>query len=390
MTKRIVMLLLTVAVIAGVVFVGCAPEAAAPPPEEEAEAPPEEEEEEEAPPAAPEEEVFHWTAASVFPETFQHYKFCVRVFDRVEEMSNGRLVVDCYPAGALMGAMEVLEGVDMGSVEVGISTPAYWSGYYSAAPLFATFPLGFDPLEFYGWYYFWGGEELYHEMYSDRNFGFQHINGACTPEDLAWGHEPIETLDDFVGLKYRTIALWGEILSELGCSVTPLPGDEVFPALERKVLDAGEWGSPETDKVIGFHEICKYMTVPGIHQPSGLTEILINGDAWDKLPADLKAMVKYACETSFWDQWFTLAKLDAEALKFFQDYGVEIVQFDSESIEELGRLREEVFAKHAAEDPFFAKVLESQQKFLEEFYYYYDWMYPAELTEAMTKAKRGL
>jgi len=388
MKKRIVMLVLTVAVIAGLVIVGCAPEAAPPSPEEEEAPPPEEEEE--APPAAAEEEVFHWTAASVFPETFQHYKFGVRVFDRVEEMSNGRLVVDCYPGGALMGAMEVLEGVDMGSVECAISTPAYWSGYYSAAPLFATFPLGFDPLEFYGWYYHWGGEELYHEMYSDRNFGFQHINGACTPEDLAWGHEPIETLDDFVGLKYRTIALWGEILSELGCSVTPLPGDEVFPALERKVLDAGEWGSPETDKVIGFHEICKYMTVPGIHQPSGLTEILINGDAWDKLPADLKAIVKYACETSFWDQWFTLAKLDAEALKFFEDYGVEIVQFDAADIEEVGKMREEIFAKHAAEDPFFAKVLDSQQKFLEEFYYYYDWMYPAELTEAMTKAKRGL
>lgn len=386
MKKRIVMLMLSVAVIVSLVIVGCAPEVA-PPPEEEAPPP---EEEEEAPPAAPEEEVFKWTAASVFPATFEHYKFGVRVFDRVEEMSGGRLVVDCYPSGALMSGFEVFEAVDMGSIEVGISTPAYWSGFYSAAPLFATFPLGFDQVEFYAWYYHWGGNELYHEMYSDRNFGFQHICGSCTPEDLAWGHKPIRTLDDFVGLKYRTIALWGEILSELGCSVTPLPGDEVYPALERGVLDAGEWGSPQIDKVIGFHEICKYMTVPGIHQPSGLTEILIHKDAWNELPADLKAIVKYASETSYWDQWFTLMKLDAEALKFFEDYGVEIVKFDAASIEEIGRMREEIFAKHAAEDPFFAKVLASQQKFLEEFYYYYDWMYPPDLINAMTKAKRGL
>jgi len=341
-------------------------------------------------PAAPEKpEVIKWTAASCFPATFPHYKFGVRVFKRVEEMSNGRLKVDCYPSGALMSGFEVFEACDMGTIDAAISTPAYWSGYYSAAPLFATFPLGFDPLEFYGWYYYWGGNELYHEMYSDRNFGFQHICGACTPENLAWSHKPIRTLDDFKGLKFRTIALWGEILSSLGCSVTPLPADEVYPALERKVIDAAEWGSPFIDKTLGFHEICEYMTVPGIHQPCGLTEILINKDSWNKLPDDIKAMIKYAAETSYWDQWFTLMKKDIEALKFFQDYGVKIIKFDPASIEKLIELREKVFAKHAAKDPFFAKVLESQQKFLREFYSYYDWMYPPELVEAMRKAKKA-
>ena len=38
-------------------------------------------------------------------------------------------------------------------------------------------------------------------------------------------------------------------------------------------------------------DVCKYYHTPGIHNPTKITEFLINKDVWDKLPADLKAIV---------------------------------------------------------------------------------------------------
>ncbi len=45
------------------------------------------------------------------------------------------------------------------------------------------------------------------------------------------------------------------------------PGAEVYPALERRVIDAIEWARLSIDKSIGFHKFATYPIRPGIHQP---------------------------------------------------------------------------------------------------------------------------
>src|SRR5690606_32923006 len=137
-----------------------------------------------------------------------------------------------------------------------------------------------------------GGIDYWNRLYQDI-LGLNVIAmpmGFNTTEFLAWSHVPLRETEDFVGLKYRTTGWWGEILRRMGVSVTTLPGGEVYPALERRVLDATEFASPAADRDLGFYEVTQYFTGPGMHQPTSALELTINRDAWNRLPDDLKAI----------------------------------------------------------------------------------------------------
>ena len=126
------------------------------------------------------------------------------------------------------------------------------------------------------WLYTGGGQQLWRE-YREEKFGVIAFPcGIRPPEAFAHSHKPIRTLDDFKGLKMRTVGAWAQILPGLGASVVSLPGGEVYQALERKVIDATEWATPGENVISGFHEIAKYIIVPGSHQPSAPFEITIN------------------------------------------------------------------------------------------------------------------
>src|SRR3546814_19130002 len=68
------------------------------------------------------------------------------------------------------------------------------------------------------------------------------------PEALGWFKRPIASLEDFRKMKFRTPpGLPGQVYTEMGVSVTGLPGPEIIPAAERGVIDAGEWINPASD-----------------------------------------------------------------------------------------------------------------------------------------------
>jgi TRAP-type mannitol/chloroaromatic compound transport system substrate-binding protein len=294
----------------------------------------------------------------------------------VNEMSGGRLQITSYPGGAIMGALEVFDAVVAGTVEAAHGSSGYWIGKEPAAPLFAAIPMGFTAVPYLAWFYEGDGLKLMKEMYAKYNFGFVGPCGIIPPEDFAWSHKPITKLEDFKGLKFRTFAFWGEILSGMGASVVTLPGAEVYPSLQRKVLDAAEFSLPNIDHKLGFHEICKYLALPGIHQPSTTFDLYVSKKAWDKLTPDLQTIVKYACQIC---SMRTLARSiwkDAPALVEFEKYGTVINYLDPKVQKQMAKLADEFFDKKAAKDPFFAKVLNSQRKWMKSYKVYRDLMNP--------------
>jgi TRAP-type mannitol/chloroaromatic compound transport system substrate-binding protein len=105
-----------------------------------------------------------------------------------------------------------------------------------------------------------------------------------------------------------------------------MPGGEVLPALERGVLDGAGFSCPTTDKEMGFMDVCKYYYAPGTANPAGLTEFLINKDVWDKLPADLKAIIEVASRDFLFRQYIYLSNqniIDLELLK--TKHGVKVM-----------------------------------------------------------------
>lgn len=312
------------------------------------------------------EEKFVWTAQSSYPAGLpQLYAPAEEFANIIEQMTGGRVVIKLSPGGAIVPSKEVLEAVSSGILDMGFTWAGWWIGKFPASVLFGnSFPNGLQTQEMLSWIYHGGGLELWNEMYAGHNLVVLPPYGMLGSENFCWSRKPIDSLADFKGLKFRTVGIWGKALERLGARVVSLPGGEVYPALERGVIDAAEFGTPAIDRKLGFQEICKYLKVGGIHEPCAPLETLVNAKSWARLPDDLKDQVRKALQVSCFRAINRAMKEDAEAMNFFLNYpGLNVSKISDDMIAGIIEIGEEELDAYAAEDEFFARVLKSQRDF---------------------------
>lgn len=289
--------------------------------------------------------------------------------ERLNKMSNGRLRVEVLPVGAVVGLSEILDAVDKGVIEAGYAWTHVWSGRNPAAGLW---PLsgaaaGMDQTVQLSWMISGEGKELLRELYEDQlntkvvAFSIMGIG----PEALGWFKEPIESMDDFRKLRFRTPpGLPGEIYNELGIAAVSLPAPDILPAAERGVIDAAEWGYPADDLPFGFHRVWKHYYLQGLHQVTTTGDLTINRAFWDKLSPDLQMMIDTAVLATNLEHYALLLHKNGEFLQeLVQKHGVVLEETPAEYFEEFPKAAARVLEKQAKQDPFFRKVLESQRDF---------------------------
>ncbi len=322
-------------------------------------------------------ENFTWKLATSWPKGTALQESAEAFAEQVGKMSNGRLTIKTYPAGVLMGALEVTDAVRMGSIDAAHSSPGYNVGQIPAAPLFGYIPFGMEAIPYLTWLYEGEGKELLPELFAKYNLGYVAPCGILPSENLAWSNKPITSMEDFKGLKFRTSGYWGEILSQAGASVMMLPAGQVYEALQRKVLDAGEFSIPNIDKDLAFYEIAEYLLVPGIHQTATILDIKINKKSWEKLPEDLKEIVRVAAQAETLNCLTRCISRDIPALDFFKGKGVKIEYLDPAIQKDLAAKSRALMDKKAEKAPFFKKAWESQKAFMKGYDNYKTLMTPS-------------
>ena len=307
-----------------------------------------------------------WRAQSSYPAGLpQLYAPAAHFAKVIKELTNGQLVVKMNPGGAIVPSKQIFDAVSAGTLDMGCTWAGWWIGKFPASVLFGnSFPNGLQMQEMLSWIYNGGGLELWNEMYKGHNIVVLPPYGMLGSENFCWSRKPINSLEDFKGLKFRTVGIWGKCLERLGARVVSLAGGEVYPSLERGVIDAAEFATPAIDRKLGFQEICKYLKVPGIHEPCAPLETLVNKKSWAKLPADLKEKVKIALQYTCFYAINLSMKQDAEAMNFFLNYpGLHVSKLSPEMITEIVKIGDEELDNYAKKDAFFAKVLKSQRDF---------------------------
>ncbi len=303
--------------------------------------------------------VMPWSKGLLFYDMAQHFS------DSVKLASGGRLDIKLFSAGELVGAMESFDAVSKGSAQIGHDWPGYWKGKNENFVSFASVPFGLDTEGYNIWLYERGGLEQMQELYGRYNLvAFPAGNGG--QEMGLFSNKKAQKMADFKGMRIRTPGWYMDIMNSLGASVTPLPGGEVYLALERGVIDAAEFSTPAMNYPMGFDEITKYVIEPGVHQPSVQCSIFINKDAWNELADDLKWIVKIAAkETQLWSSAWQ-ENLNIEAIKLFKDK-VEFVRMDDETIGSFAQRTKEYLEELKAKHPDVKKTLDSQEKFKQDF-----------------------
>jgi TRAP-type C4-dicarboxylate transport system substrate-binding protein len=133
---------------------------------------------------------------------------------------------------------------------------------------------------------------------------------------------PINSVEDFKGLKIRAPGAYGKFLRNLGASPVSLAWSEIYTSLSTGVID-GAIGSNLIDHRDGNHvEVAKYMYALPLAGAQVLP-IIVNRNAWNKLSPDLQAIVSAATTVHAQEQ-MTKSKLwESEALQQMQAKGLE-------------------------------------------------------------------
>ena len=284
--------------------------------------------------------------------------------NQIAFLTGGEVKIQVFPAGTLGSPLKVTETVRNRVAEAGHSWNGYDWGIDKTTVLFGGYAGGLTGEEMIHWMYQGGGKELYREFRLEK-FGVISIPCGMLPREMGMhSRKKVQTLDDFKGLKIRTAGAWAEIASGLGASTVILPGAEVYPALERGVIDAIEWAQLSINKSIGFHKIAKYLIMPGIHQPSAVVECTINKDLWNGLSDRNKTLVELAGQIASMNFYQQVGHEDTAAYDFYIASGNEIIILDDEVIKKGKELSYAWADKVAAEQGgLFMKVIGIQRAY---------------------------
>lgn len=278
---------------------------------------------------------------------------------RVADMSNGRLNIKVFAAGELLPAFEGFDACSAGVVEMNHGVAYYWAGKTFASQYFGTVPFGMSFNGQHSWLYHGGGLDLWREIY--KPFKVVPFPIGCTGVQMTgWFKRELGGVNDLKGLKMRIPGLAGRAYADLGVDVKLLPGGEIFPALERGVIDAAEWVGPFLDQRLGLQNAAKFYYTTGWHEPSTTSELVINEAAWGKLPKDLQAIVQAAADATNQEGLLFLEQKNAVALdELVSKDGVKISRLPDDVIKRLREVSMDIFSEAAGKDAMVKKVHDS-------------------------------
>ncbi|MBN1103438.1 MAG: TRAP transporter substrate-binding protein DctP [Deltaproteobacteria bacterium] len=304
-----------------------------------------------------------WDAGTLGYVKFQ--EFC----KQVGEMTEGKLVVEGFPAGAIVGTFEMFDAVKAGVFDAMHCFDVYWPGKIPVATFLSSYPFGMDrPDQWETWYRELGGMQFAREGYGSHNM---HYIGPIQHDDnLIHSKVPIRSFEDFKGKKIRYPGgIIADIYRAAGVATVLLPGGEVYPALEKGVIDGSDFVGAAINYNLGFGEAAKYIimgppSTPCLHQPCDLMSVDVNMNSWKKLPKHLQQLFEAAVTKHSWDHYTAIQKADIEAFEKFKKQGVEVIRLKESDIEKFKKFAPELWVKWAKKHPLAMKAFKSQWEFM--------------------------
>lgn len=348
MKKKIMLIPLALCLALSLVTIGC------PPVEPEVQ-----------PPVAPEPvEVFRWRVQTAWPSGFLPYVEFVRFTERLEELTGGRLIIEPFPAGAIVSLPEKFDAVIAGVFE-GYQCWASLRAGKDAA--FASIPgvtMGFPEIwQLDAWFWEWGGIELTRQLYAQ--FGLFYVGPQMYGTEPLHFIKPVHSIADLPGLKIRTPAgMTADLIDRLGASVVILPGGEIYSALDKGLIDGTEWTTLHMNYELGLHEVAPYFITTGFHQPTGANEFAVRMDVWEALPADLQALLEAAVREWSLQQWYATNIADIRAREAMLEFGNVELELPEADIAEIRKVALTVWEDWAAKSPMSAEIIESKIEFM--------------------------
>ncbi|WP_373558537.1 TRAP transporter substrate-binding protein DctP [Bacillus sp. FJAT-45350] len=268
--------------------------------------------------------------------------------EAIEEETNGQVKFEIYPGGQLGGERDMVEQVQLGSLDMGVYTSAPASNFVKELAvldlpmIFRNHQHAYDTLD---------GEVGQELLGLIDNAGFKGLafweNGM---RHVITNGVQVRSAEDIKGMKMRAIEndLVLETYRALGSDPTPIAWPEVHTSLQQGVVD----GLDNAYGVIhstGIYEVQEYLSEVGLYYAAAV--LIMNEDKFNSLPADIQEVfVRLGQEYAHVQRKMTTddeEKQKAE-LVVLED-GLEILEFDEVDVESFREAVQPVYDKFGSQ-----------------------------------------
>jgi len=287
----------------------------------------------------------------------------VRFSKTVNDMTGGEMQLKFFEPGALIPANEGFDATSKGSVEAAWTTAGYDVGKAPFLAFFTSVPFGPSYGEYFAWKVYGGGNEIQQKFYADN--GIKQMDCfAIGPETSGWFRKEIKELDELRGMKMRFFGLGARVMQKIGVSTQLLAGGDIFPALEKGVIDATEFSMPAMDIKYGFYQIAKFNYFPGWHQQTSVSQILINMDKWNGLTDSQRRVLEVACGESIHNTYAETEAVNPGAMvEMGTKYGVKTMRWRDDQLAVFEQAWLDVLNEDSAKDAKFKETADSYLAF---------------------------
>jgi len=312
-----------------------------------------------------------WRLAASWPKSLDTlYGGAELVARRVGEITDGKFTIRAFAAGEIVPALQVLDAVQAGTVELGHTATYYYFGKDPTFALGTSVCFGMNTRQNNAWWHFGGGREAMEPLF--KEYGCIAIPAGNTGCQMGgWFRKEIKSVADLKGLKFRIGGMAGLILAKLGVVPQLIGGPDIYPALEKGTIDAAEWVGPYDDEKLGFNKVAQHYYYPGFWEGGPTLLTLVNEKKWNELPKSYQAALIAACGEA--NAWMP-AKYDAQnpaALRRLIGSGTKIHPFPRSVLEAAERASYELYEELKAKSKHWARVYPEWKKFRDEQYLWF-------------------
>ena len=274
-----------------------------------------------------------------FPVPARQSKICEEFIKDLEARSGGQLKIRFFPAGTLLTAPKMYDGVVEGIADIGFSNISYTFGRFRVTEAL-DLPLGFPN----AWVANHVANDFFREFKPKEWDKIHMLSMHTSPVNVVLtATKPVNKLEDLKGMTVRGQGFIAEVVSALGATPRAIPMPEAYEAMQKRVLE-GLMIPMETLRAFRLAEVSKYATECWPIGQVYTFYLIMNKDSWNKLPANIQKIInEYPFEEKLATAW---NEIDIDGKNLGMTTGLKFIELPREEMTKWKKAVEPVVDKY--------------------------------------------
>lgn len=247
------------------------------------------------------------------------------------EKSDSTMLIDIYPSEQIGTERELLELLQVGSVDMTKVSSAVLEGFSSPYKVFGLPYIFRSDAHRYAVMEGEVGREI---LLSSQDVWLRGLTFYDSGTRSFYTTDtPVREPEDLSGLNIRTMSSPVSIrmVNEMGGSATPISFGELYTALQQGVVDGAENNAPSF-YLTNHYELCDYYSLDEHTAPQDV--LLVSTHLWERLTDRQRTWLQEAADASAQYQKKLWAEASQEAMQAVKKAGVEIIRPDKSKFRE--------------------------------------------------------